>query len=58
MIAIIKSLADTYKEENQKLKQECEIYKIHIKALERQRNELTEENNAYRVLIKKELEDK
>lgn len=57
MIAIIKSLADTYKEENQKLKQECEIYKIYIKALERQRNELKKENNAYRVLLKKELED-
>ncbi len=58
MIAIIKSLEDTYKEENQKLKQECEIYKIYIKALERQRNELKKENNAYRVLLKKELEDK
>ena len=58
MIAIIKSLADTYKEENQKLKQECEIYKIYIKALERQRNELKKENNAYRVLLKKEMEDK
>lgn len=55
MIAIIKSLADTYKEENQKLKQECEIYKIYIKALERQRNELKKENNAYRVLLKKRV---
>lgn len=58
MIAIVKSLADTYKEENKKLKLECEIYKEYIKALERQRNKLKDENNAYRVLLKKQLEEK
>lgn len=58
MIAIIKSLADTYKEENQKLKLKCEIYEEYIKALERQRNKLRDENNAYKVLLKNQLEDK
>ena len=58
MIAIVKSLADTYKEENKKLKLKCEIYEEYIKELERQRNELRNENNAYRVLLKKQLEDK
>lgn len=58
MIAIIKSLADTYKEENKKLKLRCEIYEEYIKALERQRNKLRDENNAYKVLLKNQLEDK
>ena len=58
MIAIVKSLADTYKEENKKLKLRCEIYEEYIKALERQRNKLRDENNAYKVLLKNQLEDK
>lgn len=58
MIAILKSLADTYKEENKKLKLKCEIYEKYIKSLERQRNKLRDENKAYRVLLKKEMEDK
>lgn len=58
MIAIVKSLADTYKEENKKLKLKCEIYEEYIKELERQRNELRNENNAYRVLLKNQLEEK
>lgn len=58
MIAIVKSLADTYKEENKKLKLRCEIYEEYIKALERQRNRLRDENNAYKVLLKNQLEDK
>lgn len=58
MIAIVKSLADTYKEENKKLKLKCEIYEEYIKALERQRNKLRDENNAYRVLLKNQLEEK
>lgn len=58
MIAIVKSLADTYKEENKKLKLRCEIYEEYIKALEKQRNKLRDENNAYRVLLKNQLEDK
>lgn len=58
MVAIVKSLADNYKEENKNLKLKCEIYEEYIKALERQRNKLRDENNAYRVLLKKQLEDK
>ena len=58
MIAIVKSLADTYKEENKKLKLRCEIYEEYIKALKKQRNKLRDENNAYRVLLKNQLEDK
>lgn len=58
MIMIVKSLADTYKEENKKLKLKCEIYKECIKELERQRNELRDENNAYRILLRNQLEDK
>ena len=58
MIAIVKSLADTYKEENKKLKLRCEIYDEYIKALERQRHRLRDENNAYKVLLKNQLEDK
>ena len=57
MIVIVKSLADTYKQENKKLELKCEIYEEYIKELERQRNELRNENNAYRVLLKKQLED-
>ena len=57
MIATVKSLADTYKEENKKLKLKCEIYEEYIKVLERQRNKLRDENNAYRVLLKNQLED-
>ncbi len=58
MVVIVKSLADTYKEENKKLKLRCEIYEEYIKALEKQRNKLRDENNAYRVLLKNQLEDK
>lgn len=58
MITIVKSLADTYKEENKKLKLKCGIYEEYIKALEKQRNKLRDENNAYRVLLKNQLEDK
>lgn len=58
MIAIVKSLADTYKEENKKLKEICKLYEIYIDALEKRRTELIEENNAYRVLLKNQLEDK
>ena len=58
MVVIVKSLADTYKEENKKLKLRCEIYEEYIKALERQRNKLRDENNAYKVLLKNQLEDK
>ena len=58
MIAIVKSLADTYKEENKNLKLKCEIYEEYIKVLERQRNKLRDEKNAYRVLLKNQLEDK
>lgn len=58
MIAIVKSLADTYKEENKRLKLKCEVYEEYIKVLERQRNKLRDENNAYRVLLKNQLEDK
>lgn len=58
MVTIIRSLADTYKEENKKLKLKCEIYEKYIEALEKQRNKLKEENNAYRILLRKQLEDK
>ena len=58
MIAIIKSLADTYKEENKRLKLRCEIYEKYIDALEKQRGKLKNENNAYRILLKNQLEDK
>lgn len=58
MIAIIKSLADTYKEENKRLKLRCEIYEEYIDVLEKQRGKLKNENNAYRILLKNQLEDK
>lgn len=55
MIAIIKSLADTYKKENKELKLKCELYETYINALEKQRAELKEENNAYKVLLRKQM---
>lgn len=58
MIAIVKSIGDIYKEENKQLKLKCEIYEAYIKELERQRVELKDENSAYRVLLKNQLEDK
>lgn len=56
MVTVIRSLADTYKEENKKLKLKCELYETYIDALEKQRAELKEENNAYKVLLRKQLE--
>ncbi len=56
MVAIIRSLADTYKEENKKLKLRCEFYEAYIDALEKQRAELKEENTAYKILLRKQLE--
>lgn len=56
MITVIRSLADTYKEENKKLKLKCELYETYINALEKQRAELKEENTAYKVLLRKQLE--
>lgn len=55
MVTIIRSLADIYKEENKKLKLKCGIYEEYIEALEKQRNKLKEENNAYRILLKKSI---
>lgn len=56
MISIVKSLADTYKEENKMLRQKCELYELYINALEKQRAKLKEENTAYKILLKKQLE--
>lgn len=56
MIAIIKSLGDTYKAENKKLKLRCELYETYINALEKQRAELKEKNTAYKILLRKQLE--
>lgn len=56
MVTVIKSLADTYKEENKKLRQKCELYELYINALEKQRAELKEENTAYKTLLRKQLE--
>ena len=56
MIAIIRSLADTYKEENKKLRLKCELYETYIDALEKKRAELKEENTAYKILLRKQLE--
>lgn len=56
MVTVVRSLADTYKEENKKLKLKCKFYETYIDALERQRAELKEENTAYKVLLRKQLE--
>ena len=56
MVTVIRSLADTYKEENKKLRLRCEFYETYINALEKQRGELKEENAAYKILLKKQLE--
>lgn len=56
MVTVIRSLADTYKEENKKLKLRCEFYETYINALEKQRAELKEENAAYKILLRKQLE--
>lgn len=55
MITVIRSLADTYKEENKKLRLKCEFYETYINALEKQRTELKEENTAYKILLRKQL---
>ena len=57
MVTVIRSLADTYKEENKRLKLKCEIYGEYIDLLEKRKAELEEENNAYRILLKKQLEE-
>ena len=43
MVTVIRSLADTYKEENKKLRLRCEFYETYINALEKQRAELERE---------------
>lgn len=58
MVLVVKSLVDTYKQENKMLKLKCELYEKYIDKLEKQRTKLKNENNAYRVLLKKQLEDK
>ena len=54
MVTVIRSLADTYKEENKKLRLRCEFYGTYINALEKQRAELKEENTAYKILLRKQ----
>ena len=44
MIVVVRSLADTYKEENKKLKLKCELYETYIDSLEKQRAELEREH--------------
>lgn len=56
MIVVVRSLADTYKEENKKLKLKCELYETYIDSLEKQRAELKRENKAYKILLKEQLE--
>lgn len=56
MVSIVKSLADIYKEENKTLRQKCELYELYINALEKQREKLKEENTAYKILLRKQLE--
>ena len=56
MVTVIRSLADTYKEENKKLRLRCEFYETYINALEKQKAELKEENVAYKILLRKQLE--
>ena len=56
MVTVIRSLADTYKEENKKLRLRCEFYETYINALEKQRAELKRENKAYKILLKEQLE--
>lgn len=58
MVKVIRSLADTYKEENKILRLKCELYETYINLLEKQRAELKEENTAYKVLLRKQLEVK
>lgn len=58
MVLVVKSLVDTYKQENKMLKLKCELYEKYIDKLEKQRTKLKNENNAYRVLLKNQLEDK
>ena len=52
MVTVIKSLADTYKEESKRLLQKCELYELYINALEKHRAKLKEENTAYKILLK------
>ena len=56
MIVVVRSLADTYKEETKKLKLKCELYETYIDSLEKQRAELKRENKAYKILLKEQLE--
>ena len=52
MVTVVKSLVDTYKEENKMLRQKCELYGLYINVLEKQRAKLKEENTAYKILLK------
>lgn len=58
MVLVVKSLADTYKQENKMLKLKCELYETYINALEKQRTKLKNENDAYKILLKNQLENK
>lgn len=57
MVTIIRSEIDIYKQAYQDMKIKCEISeKINIR-YEQQIKELQEENNAYKILLRKQLGD-
>lgn len=55
MIVYIKSLAEQYKDDYNKLKFKYDYYKILVESQDRKIKELEEELNAYKILLKKEL---
>lgn len=55
MIVMCKSLIDTYKDLYQKEKMENNLNKLLIESLNKRIKNLEEENEAYKILLKKEL---
>lgn len=58
MVLVVKSLVDTYKDENKKIKLKCKFMEDYIDVLEKQKEKLEDENKSYRILLKNQLEEK
>lgn len=56
MVRIIRSAIDEYKDAYEKMKWRCEIAELFNERYEKKIKQLEKENNAYKVLLKKQLE--